>query len=132
MIQENGAGGMKVYQLVTEEVEIRVMGTAVTLKAAVEVMDPAVKERTLAAVMEDILEAVTEDILVAVMKETLLATWQVDMGQDLAIQVGRQLAERLIRSMDPQGAELIPRNTISTKTTTTFSHFQILLIFDLK
>ena len=124
MIPENGAGGMKVYQLVTEEVEIQVMGTAVTLKAAVEVMDPAVKECTLAAVMGDILEAV--------MKETLLATWQVDMGQDLATQIGRQLAERLIRSMDPQGAELIPRDTISTKTTTTFSHFQILLISHLE
>ena len=124
MIPGNGAGGMKVYQLVTEEVEIQVMGTAVTLKAAVEVMDPAVKERTLAAVMEDILKAV--------MEETLLATWKADMGQDLATQVGRQLAERLSRSMDPQGAELNPRDTISTKTTTTFSHFQILLIFHLK
>ena len=124
MIPENGVGGMKVYQLVTEEVEILVMGTAVTLKAAVEVMDPAVKERTLVAVMEDIQEAV--------MEETLQAAMQVDMGQDLATQVGRQLAERLIRSMDPQGAELIPLDTISTKTITTFSHLQILLIFHLK
>merc|ERR1719357_1615633 len=100
------------------------MGQAVTLKAAVEVMDPAVKERTLAAVMEDILEAV--------MEETLQAAMQVDIGQDLATQVGRQPAERLSRSMDPQGTELIPLDTISTKTTTTFSHFQILLIFHLK
>merc|ERR550534_597595 len=96
---------MKVYKLVTEEVEIQVMGTAITLKAAVEVM----------------LEADMGDILVAVMKETLLATWKVDMGHDLAIQVGRQLAERLSRSMDPQGAELVLWDTISTKTTTTFS-----------
>ena len=124
MIPENGVGGMKVYQLVTEEVEIQVMGTAVTLKAAVEVMDPAVKECTMAAVMEDIQEAV--------MEETLQAAMQVDMGQDLATQVGRQLAERLSRSMDPQGAEMIPLDTISTKTTTTFSHFLILLIFHLK
>ena len=72
MIPENGAGGMKVYQLVTEEVEIQVMGTAVTLKAAVEVMDPAVKERTLAAVMEDILEAVMEETLQAAMQVEFL------------------------------------------------------------
>merc|ERR1712013_600378 len=102
-------GGMKVYQLFTEEVIIQVMGTAVTLKAAVEVMDPAVKERTLAAVMGDILEVV--------MEETLQAAMRVDMGQGLATQVGRQLVERLSRSMDPQGAELITRDTISTKTT---------------
>ena len=124
MIPENGAGGMKVYQLVTEEVIIQVMGTAVTLKAVVEVMDPAVKERTLAAVMEDILEAV--------MEETLQAAMQVDMGQDLATQVGRQLAERLIRSMDPQGAELIPLDTISTKTTTTILTFPDSSYFSLK